>query len=278
LRNYCLNHVTTASMSFRKLVKTAASVGCRSIEVRNDLNGELFDGESPEVAQAIASEQGLQIAAIAEVTAFNDGSRRAFGQLQVLADMATRCGASGISLIPWLAKSGSGSPSKSSRAEISEKLGETLNEFAPILSQHKLIGFIEPLGFKHASLRYKADVIAAIKEQNLMAEFQLVHDTFHHFVAQESALFPEHTAMVHISGVNLNHGPRETLVDTDRSWVKAGDRLENLEQLRQLAHGGYQGPISIEAFAPSVHNVQNPEEELLACFNHIGPSLQTIAA
>lgn len=278
LRSFCLNHMTTPSMSFIELVRTAAALGCSGVEVRNDLNTELFDGITPEEAKATAEQQGVHIIAVAEVPAFNDGSDRALHQLHELSDLASRCGAHGVSLIPWLADGHKTKSTTLSREAVVEQLSNTLADFAPILAKHQLIGFIEPLGFEHASIRLKAEVVEVIESTKLNARFQLVHDTFHHYLADEAELFPEHTGLVHVSGVVSTDLSRDQLTDTHRGLVNSEDRLGNLEQLRLLKHGGYRGPVSIEAFAPAVHNLKKPEEELLTCFNHIGPSMQTVAA
>ena len=279
MRSFGLNHMTTPSMSFVELVRTAAALGCSGVEVRNDLNSMLFDGVTPEEAKATAEHQGVHIIAVAEVQAFNDGSDRALNQLQELSDLASRCGARGVSLIPWLADGHKTKPTTMSSEAVVEQLSNTLADFAPILANHQLIGFIEPLGFAHASLRLKAEVVVEVIESTkLNTQFQLVHDTFHHYLADEAELFPEHTGLVHVSGVVSTDLSREQLSDAHRGLVNSEDRLGNLEQLKLLKHGGYQGPVSIEAFAPAVHNLKNPEEELLTCFNHIGPSMQTVAA
>jgi len=275
--------MTTPSMSFRELVQLAAGLGCSDIEVRNDLSTPLFDGIAPEEAKALARAHGITLSAIAQVSAFNDGSNRALDQLHELADVGSRCGAKGVSLIPWLASSNSlngHASAPDSREAIVEQLSYTLADFAPVLEQHELVGFIEPLGFKQASLRFKADAVAAITAlgSGSCAPFQLVHDTFHHCLADEGSMFPEHTGMVHVSGVLPTNTNPVDFTDADRVLVNSQDVLGNLEQLEQLTHGGYEGPISIEAFAPAVHRLQNPEDALLACFNYIGPSLQTVAA
>ncbi len=266
-------------MSFQELVGTAAALGCKGVEVRNDLSGELFDGLAPEDAKAIALEHGVQIEAVAEVPAFNDGSSRALDQLQELSEIASRCDASGVSLIPWLADDANAFDSSLMSCEVvQEQLSQTLVDFSPILAQHQLKAFIEPLGFKRASIRFKSDVVAVIKAQQLESQFKLVHDTFHHHLAQEPDLYPEYTGIVHVSGVSPVSPAPEELNDSHRGLVNSDDTLGNLEQLTKLMSSGYQGPVSIEAFAPAVHNLQDPKKDILACLNHIGPSTQVFAA
>lgn len=287
MRSFCLNHMTTPSMSFQELVRTAAAIGCSGIEVRNDLHVPLFDGLAPEEARIMANEQGVRIFAVAEVAAFNDGSSRALNQLSQLADIAARCGANGVSLIPAVANDvdsavASAAEIKSdNEAATVAQLSDTLTAFAPVLAKHRIIGYIEPLGFKRASLRFKAHAVAAIKSikaSGYESPFELVHDTFHHHVANELTMFPELTGMVHVSGVVPVTPTPEELDDAHRGLVTKEDTLGNLEQLTQLIHGGYKGPVSIEAFAPAVHNLQDPKEALLTCLNHIGPSTQVVAA
>lgn len=278
MRSFCLNHMTTPTLSFPELVELAAALGCSGIEVRNDLDGQLFDGLAPETAKVMAADQSVQIMAIAEVAAFNDGSERALDQLTQLADIASRCGAKGISLIPSLASDQESDSLRLGANELKDQLNNTLANFAPVLEQHQLIGFVEPLGFKRASLRFKADIVALIKAAQLESTFRLVHDTFHHHLANESELFPEHTGMVHVSGATSMNTASKELCDAQRGLVDDDDTLGNLEQLTHLSNGGYQGPISIEAFAPAVHNLQDPKAKILACLNHINSSLQVVAA
>lgn len=278
MRSFCLNHMTTPSISFLELVRMAAALGCSGVEVRNDLNTELFDGLSPEEAKAIAVQHGVQIIAVAEVPAFNDGSDRALTQLHELSDVASRCGARGVSLIPWLTDQNTSNSATLTGSAVIDPLCSTLASFGPVLAEHGLFGFIEPLGFKHASLRLKGDVVAAIKASNTGAQFQLVHDTFHHYLAQEPVLFSDYTGLVHVSGVECSTLSMDELTDAHRGLVSSDDRLGNLEQLNRLKNDGYKGPVSIEAFAPAVHQLENPTDVLMACYHHIGPSMQTVAA
>ncbi len=310
MSSFCLNHMTVPRMGFCDLVRTAAAIGCSGIEVRNDLGNVLFDGMPPKDAQGFAAEHGVQILAVAEVAAFNDGSGRALENVEELAQLAAECGALGVSLIPSLAEHDTPSIAtqtvtantlgntahstnaniRASAAQASDatvlQLRKTLTDFAPILDNHAVLGFIEPLGFEAASLRLKADVVAAINEVGFQSRFRLVHDTFHHHVAAEHKLFPEHTGIVHVSGV-INGAANgavdkslavNELTDAHRGLVDANDTLNNLEQIQQLTLGGFTGPISIEAFSPLVHNLQDPQAALRTCFNHIGPSTKVNSA
>jgi 2-keto-myo-inositol isomerase len=51
--------------------------------------------------------------------------------------------------------------------------------------------------------------------------------------------------------------------------VDAGDRLENIAQIRALLAAGYDGPFSFEPFAPEVHGLPDPEAALRASMDHV---------
>ena len=67
-------------------------------------------------------------------------------------------------------------------------LKNSLNEIDFILSDYAIKGYVEPLGFKSSSLRYKSDVIDLLDTIENKSKFSLVHDTFHHTVADLSLI------------------------------------------------------------------------------------------
>ena len=137
-----------------------------------------------------------------------------------------------------------------------------IREIHPLLASTGLTALIETLGFGRASLRYKAEAIDAIETVGAKNAFKIVHDTFHHTLAQETEFFPQWTGMVHISGVVDPSLSVDQMEDEHRILVDANDRLGNLEQLKTLQSAGYDGPVSFEAFAPSVHQEPNPANVL----------------
>ena len=82
-------------------------------------------------------------------------------------------------------------------------------------------------------------------------------------------MFPAHTGLVHVSGVTDPSASAATMRDPHRVLVDAGDRIGNIEQLRALYAGGYQGAISFEPFAASVHNSATIEAELRASMAYV---------
>ena len=267
MRTFALNHMTTPQWPTRDLITLAVELGCGGVELRTDLVPPLFDGADPEAVRQQLEKAGLTLHAIAEVSAFDDGSERAQAELVELAGLAERAGAVGVSLIP-----------RNDGLPAAAPLEHTLAAVAPVLERFGVIGFIEPLGFPTASLRFKAPVVAAIESLGLGGRIQLIHDTFHHCLAGERAVFAEHTGIVHVSGVVDRSRSTEHWTDADRVLVDADDRVGNLDQLRQLDAGGFQGPVSVEAFAPSVHALDAPQGALANTFHCIRSGLAASAA
>ena len=104
-----------------------------------------------------------------------------------------------------------------------------------------------------------------------------MHDTFHHTLAGGGETFPEHTGIVHISGVTDPTLSIDQMEDAHRVLVTADDRLGNVEQLRALLAAGYAGPISYECFAPSVHALPDPGPALRASMDLLRSAIAKLA-
>lgn len=278
---FAVNHMTVANASYQALLDTAVSCGCAGVEVRNDLAGDLFDGVDPVEAGRMAKDSGLRILALAEVKAFNRFSDNVMAQVEALAATAVACGAEGISLIPC----NDGGADISSRGEHRRQLIGALQEIHPVLERNNVLGFIEPLGFSTATLRHKVDAVEAIEaiESVGSARFKIVHDTFHHHLASGDSsipetVFAEHTGIVHVSGVTNAELSAATMADEHRVLVDANDRLGNVQQLTRLFEAGYSGPVSVEAFAPSVHAMTHPAAALQASFNYLESEVNAVTA
>jgi 2-keto-myo-inositol isomerase len=137
-----------------------------------------------------------------------------------------------------------------------------------------IVGLVEPLGFAECSLRTKEEAVDAIEAAGGAGAFRLVHDTFHHFVAGETKMFPGHTGLVHISGVTEPSASAATMRDPHRVLVDAADRIGNLAQLRALRAGGYGGAVSFEPFAASVHDSPTIEADLRASLAYVKAGLE----
>lgn len=264
--------MSLAKRPYSDLLSIAGDLACSGVEVRNDLAMPLFDGLSPAVAGRMATKNGLRIHALAEVKAFTDFSDETLRRAKELAEIAVACGAQGVALIPRCDGVGTG------KGERGVNLRTALSELQPLLAEYGLIGFVEPLGFTHSALRSKLETVEAIEQCGGREQFKLVHDTFHHYLSGDTALYPEYTGMVHVSGVTDLTVEVENFCDQHRAFVGEEDRLNNIAQLQALIEAGYNGPISMEAFATEVHDFDDPGEKLAGSFEYIAAALKVQAA
>jgi 2-keto-myo-inositol isomerase len=260
---FALNHMTVARLSFRDLVALAGRLGCVGIEVRNDLPQPLFDGLDPRAAGDMVRHAGLRLLAVAEVKRFNDWSEDKAEEALALMQIAKAAGAEAVSLIPRNDNQGMGNGERQAALRVA------LKALKPMLEDHDLLGMVEPLGFEICALRTKAEAAEAIVAVGGAGRFKLVHDTFHHTLAHGGPIFPEHTGIVHISGVVDQGVSLSQMRDLHRVLVTPGDRLGNVAQIAALQAGGYAGPISYEVFAPEVHSLADPEAALRASMGHM---------
>jgi 2-keto-myo-inositol isomerase len=270
--DFALNHMTVARFSFRDLVAVSSKLGCIGIEVRNDLPRPLFDGMDPAEAGAHVRDNGLRLLAVAEVKRFNDWSSDKEAEALALMKISKAAGAEAVSLIPRNDNLGMGNGERQANLRVA------LKALKPMLEDHNLIGMVEPLGFEVCALRYKAEAVDGIEAVSGTGRFKLVHDTFHHTLAHGGPLFPDHTGIVHVSGVVDQGVGISDMRDPHRVLVTPQDRLGNVEQIAALQAAGWDGPISFEAFSPEVHEYANPDAELAKSFDVIRRGLAARAA
>lgn len=269
---FALNHMTVARLSYVQLVDLAAALGCVGIEVRNDLPQPLFDGMTPEQGGEIAREKGLRLLAVAEVKRFNDWSSDKAAEALALMKIARAAGAEAVSLIPRNDGLGMGNGERQANLRLA------LRDLRPMLEDHNLTGMVEPLGFAVCALRYKAEAVEAIEALGAKGRFRLVHDTFHHTLAGGGASYPDHTGIIHISGVADPALSIDEMGDQHRILVDDKDRLGNVGQIRALRAAGFKGPVSMESFAPEVHAYSNPKAELARSFEFISSHVAELNA
>jgi 2-keto-myo-inositol isomerase len=266
---FALNHMTAPGRDCRRFLDLAASLGCVGVELRNDLadkklsGAAFFDGEAPEVIGAYARSKGLRLLGLSEAYGFNTWSEPMRAKVQLLVDQAKASGAESVSLIPRNDAPGW------SDAERMNALRGAIAAILPMLDKADLVALIEPLGFTTSTLRSKSEAVEAIEAEGGIGRFKLVHDTFHHHLAGGGPIFPEHTGIVHISGVVDPSLKPEEMQDGHRILVDARDRLGNVEQIRALTHAGYTGAFSYEPFSPLVHALADPEAAIRESFDFI---------
>lgn len=269
---FAINHMTVARMGFDGLLALARDLGLVGVELRNDLAGPLFGGLDPKEAGERIRAAGLRLLALAEVKRFNDWSTDKGREALSLIRIAHAAGAEAVSLIPRNDNQGMGNGERQANLRLA------LRELKPMLEDHDLIGMVEPLGFPICALRHKAEAVEAIEALGSKGRFRLVHDTFHHFLAGGGPIYPDHTGIIHISGVTAPAIAADEMQDSHRVLVDGHDRLGNVEQLAAFAAAGWQGPVSFEAFAPEIHAVPDPAAALSASMKFIGEALARMAA
>lgn len=250
---FALNHMTSPRLDPEAFFALAAGLGIAAVEIRNDLAGNaILDGTPPARVRALAAAAGVRILSINALQRFDDWQGPRPDEAAALADYAQACGAEALVLVPC---------NDGSRPD---RLAPALQALQPILGDRGLIGLVEPLGFETCSLRLKSEAVAAIDAVGGAAVFRLVHDTFHHRLAGESAIFPARTGLVHVSGVDDPDLDFADMRDAHRLLITADDRLGNVEQLRALLAGGYAGFVSFEPFAEEVQALADPAAAIRA--------------
>lgn len=270
---FALNHMTAPRLDVAAFFDLARKLGVHEVEIRNDLGGDAVAGGLPaERVRALAEDAGLTILSINALQRFNDWNAERESEAIALADYAAACGAKALVLVP--VNDGSGR----ANGERQGNLRIALKALHPILKSRGVLGFIEPLGFEICSLRSKREAKEAIAAVGADATFRLVHDTFHHTLAEEPELYCAATGLVHISGVSDPGASVADLRDPHRVLVDGRDRLNNIGQIQALTAGGYPGPFSFELFAEEVHALDDIEAALIESMGFIRSALPREAA
>lgn len=272
MTDFALNHMAMPRSGWRALLEAAEALGCIGVELRNDLPGPLFGGDHPEAVRDAAAARGLRILALAQVTMFNDWSAAKAAESLALMKIAVACGAEAICLIPRNDNRGM------EAGERRQNLRQALAGLKPMLEDHDLVGLVEPLGFQICALRSKAEAVEAIEAVGGVGRFRLIHDTFHHHLADGGPIFPAQTGIVHVSGVVDPALTVAEMRDGHRVLVDGRDRLGNVAQIAALRAAGWHGPLSFEPFASSVHDLADPVGALRQSMDFIRSGLAGMAA
>ena len=266
---YGLNHMVCPSLTIQQFLETANQLGAETIEFRNDIGtNSLTDLTTAKAAGEQARSLGITVLSINALYPFNIWNADRAAQAVEMAKVAQACGAVGLVMCPL--NDGSYTQATPQRFDM---LKEALLAITPILEDHNLIGFIEPLGFPISSLRTKREAVEAIEAIGQSNRFKLVHDTFHHRGAGEDDYFPDHTGLVHISGLEDQDVSFDDMLDSHRLLVGPKDRLGNVEQLHQLHKTGFNGPVSFEPFSEQVWGLNDPATAVLDSIRYLNGAL-----
>ncbi|MFZ7091361.1 TIM barrel protein [Primorskyibacter sp. 2E233] len=267
-----LNHMTVPNLGYVDFLDLAVHLGCVGVEVRNDIARPLFDGLDPAEAGRIAADKGLRLVGLSQVYPFNSWNAEREAAVRALIAIAEQAGAETISLIPRNDGTGLGDGIRQANLRVAMK------SILPMLEEAGLTALIEPLGFLRSSLRSKQDLVDTIESIGGQKHFKLVHDTFHHRLANGGPIFPDQTGIVHISAVVDPTLAIEQMEDEHRVLVDENDRLGNVEQIAALIAAGYDGPISYECFSPETHAMADPYDQIKCSFDFISSQLRAKAA
>ncbi len=254
--DFAINHIAAPRHSVAALAALGSALGVSALELRNDLPGmPMQDGTSAVSVRADAV--GMNILSINALQRFEDWNEQRAAEAADLSAYAQASGARALVLCP----TNTFADSRDAAARAAG-LRAALRGLAPILSSRGLLGFIEPLGFVECALRLKRQAVDAIDDTGTAPVFQVLHDTFHHFLAGEAEIFPERSGLVHISGVEDTTLKLTDIRDAHRVLVGPADIMNNRGQIAALQDGGYAGVFSFEPFSAKVHAIADIESAL----------------
>ena len=266
---FAVNRICAARLPLPAFVAMVRRLGVDTIELRNDLDAvETRDGTLPAEIAALARAQGLTIRSINALQRFDQFDMARENEAAELLQLAAACGAQAIVLCPTNSRQ-----DRRTANHRHDDLVHALSSLLPMLHAHGIAGLIEPLGFAECAVRCKSQAVRAMQELGSPATLALVHDTFHHHLADEVSLFPAYTGLVHVSGVDDPGVSVAAMRDTHRALVGPQDRLGNTRQLRALLDAGYDGVVSFEPFADATITAGDIEQQLRRSMNYLSAAV-----
>jgi 2-keto-myo-inositol isomerase len=245
----CLNRVIKPQIPLEEFLKFAADLGVKYVEVRNDFTDKgILDGLQDTVLQKAFKDTGIKVLTINALYPFDDARvlKENIEKLKGLIAEAQRINCPQIVLCPL-----NDANDKRTPAQRADELATALNAYGQLFADSGMTGLVEPLGFEICSLRTKKAALEGIANCKYPESFQLLHDTFHHYLSGESEFFPKQTAMVHVSGLLAGKSKAAT-TDEDRILVTSEDIMDNRGQVASLLKAGCTAPISYEPFSSKV--------------------------
>jgi len=249
---FSLNRIIQPHLSLIDFIQLSTDCQASGIEIRNDLTDpRLLGGNIPEKIRNKCDECGIEIVTVNALQRFNDHHLLddKIVELEAMMKTAALVGCRNIVLCPVNDSKDNRSTSKQQR-----DLVLALDTYAPLFEKYEMTGLIEPLGFEICSVRYKRQAVEAISESTSPQLYQIVHDTFHHYLSGETEIFPKETGLVHASGVSTGK-TINAITDNDRILVDERDIVDNRGQIALLYEAGFDGIFSFEPFSPTIQNL-----------------------
>lgn len=266
---FALNRTCAPQLSLADFIALAGAVGVKAVEIRNDIEGREFaDGTPAAELRARLDDAGLAVASVNALQRFNDWAPARAAEAEALVSYAAALGAPGLVLCPrhdeghgW------------SEAEAERNLRDGLRALRPILRDHGIIGYVEPLGMKGSTMKRQAMAVAAVSDIDGWDAYQLCYDTFQFYRCGDDRLFPDHIGLAHMSGIARTDLAPADLTEPDRGLIFVGDRVGNVAQLRALRAAGYGGFVSMEPFSPTVQTDPELAAHLRASLDYVSSLL-----
>ena len=238
---FSLNQILCPDIAFEEFILFTKKLNINFIEIRNDIKTNLIAQNEPIKIKNICNDNQINILSINALQKFNIWNKEREDELILLCKYAEKANINSIVLVPL------NDGSIKSENEKLNLLNHSLIHINSILKDYNRIGLVEPLGFHQSSLRIKS-IVSNIINDLQTDRLKLVHDTFHHFLANESDFFPSLTGLVHLSGVSNLYKDID-LKDSHRSIVDNKDIIENISQIKTLLNNNYKGQFSFEPFS-----------------------------
>lgn len=261
---FAINRTCAPQLPLNEFIALAKAAHVSAVEIRNDVEGREFaDGTPARQLRAELAEAGLTVASVNALQRFNDWNKEREREAREIAAYAAALGAPGFVMCPVH------TPESWSPSEAEAKLREGLRHLAPILRDHGVKGYVEPLGMKHSTMKRQDMAVVAMMDVDGLDCYELCYDTFQYYRCGDDRLFPKHVGLVHISGVNRTDLEPHDMTEPDRGLIFSDDRVCNIAQLRTLLKEGYDGYVSMEPFSPAVQTDPQLTDRLRASLEFV---------
>lgn len=263
--SFALNRTCLPHLPLADFIALAHHAGVGAVEIRNDIAGQEFaDGTPAPELKARLADAGVRLASVNALQRFNDWTAEREAEARALVAYTAALGAPGLVLCPRHDE-GNGW----SEAEAERNLRHGLSRLAPILRDHGVIGYVEPLGMQGSTMTRQDMAVAAVSDIDGWDAYQLCFDTFQYFRCGDTQLVPDHIGLVHISGIARSDLAPGELTEPDRGLVFLDDRVGNVAQLKTLIAAGFAGFVSMEPFSPVTQQDPDLSARLRASLDYV---------
>jgi 2-keto-myo-inositol isomerase len=266
---FALNRTCAPQLALPEFIALATTVGVQAVEIRNDIEGREFaDGTPAAEVKARLDDAGLQIASVNALQRCNDWTPDRATEAEALVAYAAALGAPGLVLCPVHTEDHGWT-----EAEAEKNLRDGLRALRPILRDHGVTGYVEPLGMRGSTMKRQAMAVAAVSDIDGWDDFRLCYDTFQFYRCGDTQLFPDRIGLAHMSGITRTDLAPGDLTEPDRELIFVGDRVGNIAQLSALQAAGYDGFVSMEPFSPDVQADPQLAAHLRASLDYVATLL-----